>query len=307
MDRTDRATEVHPQAAFRIGRSKVEITPVPRGQLLLGWWDPKHRARSIGAPLFIRCIWIKDESGKSVVFFQFDLCYISENLNRALVEKILSDESLVRDGITADVLHFSAIHTHAAPGGYCAEAVYQIGSLGMDSGWIEQLCDSALRALRAAAVGQTPARMKTSFARISASENYIYNRALAAQEKNPDVPHDSSWVDGTWREFPVWRFESVPSESSVTVRPLALISFLGLHGTCIHQDQHLIHPDHKGLSSLLTESRLGQEDRDFIALYLQGAGGDITPNFQVFDGLPLVEGRFSERSGECSVGGRAAE
>jgi neutral ceramidase len=276
------------EPCFRIARAKIDCTPNARGQILMGWGDPEHRALEVKEPLTIRCLWIKDPQGKSILLLQYDLCMISELLRKRFTDAILNLEIAGQLQLDETSFLFSATHSHAAPGGYCGEALYQLGSLGLDEEWIELLVQKTITVVTLASADFRPAKMKCGQASIPKDIPLLHNRALGPYSRNPDRSSPTSGQAlGTLPDFPVWRFESMEGKG------LAVVSFLGLHGTCIHQDQQCIHPDHKGLSSKFTEERFSREDSEFLALYLQGAAGDITPNFKQHSAGDVQRGVFA--------------
>lgn len=253
---------------YRIGRSKIEMTPEPKNQVLMGWGDPNHRARSVAAPLHVRAIRVQDDRENVLFFVQLDLCMVSEYLHTKILSRVRESKIPELASLQESELILAATHTHAAPGGYCREIVYQVGSLGMDEEWVDRIAERTRVALEQSCLESVPASLVRLNGTIPASSRIQHNRSLDAYLRNPDRPDDI----GVDPNFPILHFVGDAQES------LAVISFLGLHGTCIHQDQNVIHPDHKGLASQSLESTaIG--DR-FVALFLQGAAGDQTSNFQ---------------------------
>jgi len=253
---------------YRIGRSKIEMTPEAKNQVLMGWGDPHHRARRVAAPLHVRALRVQDDRDNIVFFVQLDLCMVSEYLHSRIFSCVRESKIPELASLQDSELVLAANHTHAAPGGYCREIVYQVGSLGMDEEWVQRIAERTRAALEQACEESVPASLVRLTGIIPESSRIQHNRSLEAYLRNPDRPNDR----GVDPEFPILHFVGDAQES------LAVMSFLGLHGTCIHQDQNVIHPDHKGLASQAMEAT-ALSDR-FVALFLQGAAGDQTSNFQ---------------------------
>ncbi len=253
---------------YRIGRSKIEMTPEAKNQVLMGWGDPLHRARRVAAPLHVRAIRVQDDRENVIFFVQLDLCMVSEYLHSKILSYVRESKIPELASLQDSELVLAANHTHAAPGGYCREIVYQVGSLGMDEEWVQRIAERTRTALEQSCEESVPANLVRLTGTIPENSRIQHNRSLEAYLHNPDRPDDR----GVDPEFPILHFVGDSQES------LAVMSFLGLHGTCIHQDQNVIHPDHKGLASQSMEAT-ALSDR-FVALFLQGAAGDQTSNFQ---------------------------
>jgi neutral ceramidase len=63
--------------------------------------------------------------------------------------------------------------------------------------------------------------------------------------------------------------------------PIAAFCVFASHGTCVHADNFLVHPDHKGIAAARLEEEWRQKQApEFVALFAQGSAGDVTPNFR---------------------------
>lgn len=274
---------------FQISRGQINITPPLKNQVLMGWGDVKNTAQTIKENLNVRMVWVKDSNQHSILFFQYDLCMISQLLRDRLLEKILNHPELKKHAFVKESFLFSASHTHSAPGGYCGEALYQLGSLGLDEDFIVLITSQTLQLILNAQNHFKSSRLICGKGEILEQSQIFHNRSLDAFLRNKEI------IEKTEKEytslpktFSLWRFEDAAQ------KPMAVISFIGLHGTCIHQDQKCIHPDHKGLSSKMTEEKYHKEDPEFIALYLQGAAGDITPNFKLHQKGDMKRGVYQD-------------
>jgi neutral ceramidase len=108
---------------------------------------------------------------------------------------------------------------------------------------------------------------------VPTSEPIAFNRTVDAYNANPDA--ESVTWDG--RRSAVDRTSIVLRIDAEDGSSIGVINWFPLHGTSVHSDNTLIHPDNKGIAALRTEAALGG---DAVAAYAQSAAGDVSPNFR---------------------------
>jgi neutral ceramidase len=74
------------------------------------------------------------------------------------------------------------------------------------------------------------------------------------------------------------------------------LSFFGVHGTSVHRDNQLLHPDNKGCAAAAMERRMATAHGapDFVAGFAQAPAGDVTPNFRRDRARGLVIGELDD-------------
>jgi neutral ceramidase len=108
-------------------------------------------------------------------------------------------------------------------------------------------------------------------------EPVAFNRSVAAYNANHDVepvPAEAS-ERATHRESVILRIDRPNGEA------LGAVNWFGVHGSNIHADNRLIHSDNKGLAARRFEEALADEQGgDPVALFVQEAAGDVSPNYR---------------------------
>ncbi len=260
---------------LRAGLAKAEITAWEPGLLLLGWGQYDNVAEGVAEPLFARALVLEDAArNERVAYVCVDLCFVTQSVRDAVLAALTREDAAL--GLTARSVMLTATHTHSGPSGYAHEVYYTL----MTGGFVPRV-HAAIVAGIVRAIREAAARMETARLRVAAGAMpgpaIAFNRALGPYLRNRGarhVPRDrpALGVDPT---HTVLRIEDAAG------RPLGALSTFPLHGTCVHADHRVIHPDHKGLAAerldAIARARLGAGP-DFVAIFAQGAAGDVTPN-----------------------------
>jgi neutral ceramidase len=283
---------------MRAGFGRSFITAWEPGRRMLGWADRENVAMTLREPLPVRALALRDEAGSTAVLISAELCFISDALHRAIVERL--NTAL---GLPPAAVMVTATHNHSGPGGFSDAFWFDIASGGPSRRTFDGIAQCIVEAAEQAVAALEPAEL--SFIRGPTGLNrYATNRAWRAYNRNRDVAPVSAQeaqlaVDD---EMQLLRIDSAASR-----RPLGLVSWLGLHGTCMHGDSAAIQMDHKGRAAELFER---QQEPGFTAMFLQGPCGDITPNltFDARRGRSIGRGKDDLESRErvASMQARAA-
>ena len=253
-------------------------TPDPRSEML-GWGVPEARCERVHTGLQVRALVLCETHGTApVVMVVHEHCMVSQAAREAVLARIQAARP--HAGFSEHTLLIGANHTHAAPGGYTHDLFYTLGNPGFDGVWFDALVDATVKAVLWAWDHRAPAELQLGTGRFSDGDPVARNRSPEAYSANrtrlPAVVLDTHLLsirhtDGT---------------------PLACVDWFGVHGTCVHADQRAVHPDNKGMAARIFEQHardvLGAPD--FVALFFQGAAGDISPNFQYDPDRKLVVG-----------------
>lgn len=260
---------------LKIGCARTDITVYEEGMGLLGWAYRHNVARGVAMPLSARAFVLEDPvDGGRVAIVIAELGFITQGLRQAVVDEIERHPAL---GLSDEWILLSATHTHSGPSGFSHQVFYSATTPGYSEKVSRGLARGIVAAIEQAVARLVPGLVRLQAGQIPASEPVAFNRAIRAYEANPDVTertgqaYSPTAID---REMTVLRLDDA------TGRPLGLISWFGVHGTCIHRENLRLHPDNKGMAAAGFErfaaERLGAPG--FVAAFAQSPCGDVTPN-----------------------------
>ncbi|MDP2316892.1 MAG: neutral/alkaline non-lysosomal ceramidase N-terminal domain-containing protein [Pseudomonadota bacterium] len=253
---------------WTIGLGKADITVYEPGMWMFGWGMPENLSLGVAMPLHARALVVEDGDGR-VATVVCDLGFISQSVRQAVVDRVGAL------GLDEHRLLLSATHTHSGPNGYSHYMFYAATAPGFSARVHDGIVDGIVAALRQAVARLAPGRARLAMAELPVSEGIATNRSLAAYNRNSDVtplPPERAG-EAVNRRMVVLRLEDAAG------RPRGLVSWFPLHGTCIHADNTLLHPDHKGVAAAWCEDAAARGGvDDFVALFAQEAAGDVTPN-----------------------------
>lgn len=256
---------------LEIGVGRADITCTVPGIGLMGWGLHEQKADGVAAPLFARAFVVRDPAtGGKIALVCCDLWGITQSIRQAVLDALAAEHA--QRGFGEANLMLVATHTHSAPGGYSHFVFYNASVPGFCAEVRDTIIAGVLKALIQADEGRVPGRVR--WARGTVDGPVAFNRSPSAYNRNPEV-EPVTWEDrgrATDRRMSLLRFEDA------TGRPLGLASFFAVHGTSVHSSWSLIHPDNKGCAATLVEAESG--DPDFVAIFAQGAAGDVSPNFR---------------------------
>lgn len=263
-----------------VGAGVHEVTGFVPGVGMMGWAHPGNVVEGIETPLLARAFVIEDgDAGRRLGVICAEACFVS-----ALVrEDVLA--RLAASGWDAADLMLCATHTHSGPGGYAGEFVYNVTVPGFVPEVYEALVEGMVAALLAAEAAKVPAACRFAAGSFPPEVPVAFNRALEAHNANRDLerpflPQEANLAID--REMRLLRFDALDG------RPIGLISWFAVHGTSVHRDNRLITPDNKGYAARECEAALAAATAGaFVAAFLQGAAGDVSPNFYHHPGRPF--------------------
>ncbi len=266
------------------GFGRASVTHFAEGLCLFGWGHRDNVARGIAAPLFARALVLEEAStGRRVAYVCCDLGMISESVRTTVVERAavfgLDDASVM----------LTATHTHSGPSGFSTYLFYANAGPGFSRSVHDGIVDGIVRAIADAVDALEPVRLYVGRDALPVSEPIAWNRSLDAYNRNRDVsplPADRS-DEAVDRTMTVLRVDAAGGTR------LGLVSFFGTHGTCIHRENTLLHPDHKGEAArYLEELESEAGNPGYVAIFAQTTPGDVTPNHRWDPRRGLVVGRY---------------
>ncbi len=271
--------------ALEVGFAREDITAHVPGIAMLGWGMLYNRVEGVAEPLHARAMVVRDPaSGGRVAYVCADLLLISQGVRTAVLDQLERDHAELDLGPASVML--TATHTHSAPAGYSHHFWVNLAGPGYSDPVFRTVVDGIVRAIAGAARTARPGALSFHQGEVPPSAGIAFNRSWFAYSRNEGVdPVDydgrSEAVDAT---ISMLRFD--PEDGSRA----GMVSWFPLHGTCVHSENRLIHPDHKGLAS---EGFSASADAPF-GIFAQEATGDVSPNHRYDKARGKVVGRFED-------------
>jgi len=283
---------------MKIGAGREEIRmDGATGVVMMGWGDPRHRVSGVKWPLQSRAVALVDDaSAKRLILVCLDACAITEALRREVARRLRE-----KHGIADDEFILSATHTHSAPGGYSTYVFYELTGDGFHPGILDAYATGVAASVDRAMAALRPGQARFASGRFPLDVPVAFNRSIRAYNRNPEVEKVARGerhraVD---REMTLLRFDGLDG------RPIAAWNWFPVHATSIHRDRREIHPDHKGLAAGFLEAELSKRGAsDFVAVFAQGAAGDVSPNFRYHPGLREKRGLHRDDEESCRANAR---
>lgn len=260
--------------ALLVGMGRAEIKGDFTGVGMYGYGKPKNRVEGWATPLFARAMVVEDTAA------QRHLAFVSCEV--AFVFQAVKDSSLARlrrrigPVYTEGNTMVTAIHTHAAPGGFAYDALFNLIGNGHHCGVFNALVDAMVEAMEAAHRSRAGATLHYGESTFGDEVEVAYNRSVSAYNANPEharpVPAPTNLaIDRTMRGLKVVR----ASDN----KAIGLVDWFGVHATCVDNRNTCVSHDNKGHASTVFE----REHPGVIALFAQEKAGDVSPNYHGTD------------------------
>lgn len=275
-------------SALLIGLGRADLTACVEGMSMWGWGSANNVPRGVAMPLQARAVALSQGGeARPMVLCTVELGMVSEALRHEALRKLRALGADVDDERFA----VCATHTHSGPGGFSTSMWYALTGPGFSARLLGRLSDGIVAAVRQALASLAPGNVRFADGDVPLSVPLVWNRALAAYNRNPDVqPLRADRADeAVSRRMTVLRFEGAQGE------PRGLLALFAVHGTSIHADQDLLHPDNMGVAAADVEARLEQRGhKGFVALFASGAAGDASPNYRPSASRGVWIGRYDD-------------
>jgi len=279
------------------GFGRAAITAYEPGTCTLGWGNIFREIRGTSRELYARAL-VVDEPGaaRRLAYVCCDLGMVSESVRAAVVARLATSDLGVRP---ADLM-ITATHTHSGPSAFSRYLLYASCAPGFSSRVHDTIVNGIVAALEQAARSLVPARLHVHASPFALAVPVAWNRSIEAYSQNRDVgplPADR-------RDEAVDRTMTVLRVDTLGGAPLGLVSWFGVHGTSMHAENQLLHGDNKGEASRCLEIRAAEGGNPrYVAIFAQGAAGDVSPNYR-FDRERGVEiGRYDDDGASATFSG----
>lgn len=256
---------------YQVGWDKQTIEITADHYAMHGYGNWRQRARGISSPLMARAIYVSAEGGR-ILYCCLDTGYVTYAMRSQLIGRL---NAYFADFDPATLV-LTCTHTHSGPGGCAHEALYNIVTPGFVSTHLEAIVSAAFKALVQAADKAVATSIELGRDSFDDDTKVAWNRSLAAYNLNPDVvkrrEHEAHLALD--RHMSVINFRREGKLHS-------LISFFGVHATCIGNKQRKYDADNKGYAAAYADKRLQMAGvEDAATIFAQGAAGDVSPHFQ---------------------------
>lgn len=267
---------------LQAGFGRASITVFDPRLSMWGWGEAQQVPLRVVRPLHARAL-VLQAGDRRIAYVCCELGFISESVRAHALDQ------LAADGLCDHDVMLTATHTHSGPSGFSTCLFYAMPGPGFSRPVHDAIVDGVVAAVRQALSRLGPARAWVAEGAIPTSEPIAFNRALDAHHQNRDVSPGQTSEEAVDRNMVVLRVDDDAG------RKLGLVSWFGLHGTCVHGDRHLLHPDHKGEASCcLEDEQAAVGNPDFVAIFAQAAAGDVTPNHRPDPRRKKHIGRFDD-------------
>lgn len=268
---------------YEVGFSTVDITLFEHDMAMLGWGNRRNRVHGVAAPLHARTMLIHDLStGRRAAYVSLELLLVTQALQLQVAD-VLAEEH-PEWGLDLHNVILTATHTHSGPSGFSHHFWINLGSPGFSPKVFEGLTQAVVDGIRKAHAALAPASLRLSRGDVALSEGVVFNRSTRSYNANSDVEP----VSFERRDEAVDSVMMVLRAEHPDGRLAGMLNWFPVHCTSVHSDNHLLHPDNKGLASVSFE----RDAKVPCAIFAQEAAGDITPNYRPAPARGLVIGKF---------------
>ncbi len=258
---------------LKTGWVRHEVKIQARGLAMHGYGQPNHTAMQQRTPLYARAFSWCDAEGRRLFFCCLDLGYITYAMRQGVVAHLQQEWG--SDWSESSLL-LSCTHTHSGPGGCAHEALYNLVTPGFVEAHVEAIVTAAVGALLQARAQEVDAEVTWVEAAFALTVPVAWNRSLHAWSQNPEsFPcTDKESERAIDRHMRLLTFSAKGQVG-------ALISFFGVHATCLGNTLHAYDADNKGYAATATEAALGTAAalNPPVAVFAQGTAGDVSPYY----------------------------
>jgi neutral ceramidase len=260
---------------FLIGAGIYDITGAAAEINMMGYAQPQQLDQGIHSRLWSRAFIIASpNSDKRIIFVSADMGMTFQSVKQGVIKELYARYG---DLYNDKNVMISATHTHAGPGGYAFETLYNFTARGFYKKNYRAIVDGIVQSIIRAHQNLEPG---TIFIEESELTNTSKNRSLSAYLKNP-VEERQHYEYDTDKSFTLIKLVNEKEE------PIGTINWHAVHSVSMSNTNVLISGDNKGYASYLFEKNRHSDylkDKTFVAAFAQANEGDISPN--VFETAP---------------------
>ncbi|MCO5230126.1 MAG: neutral/alkaline non-lysosomal ceramidase N-terminal domain-containing protein [Chitinophagales bacterium] len=257
---------------LEIGIGKGDITAFKRGVGMLGYGLATQVMLDIETPLHARAFAFYDPSTKKrVVFVNTELCMINPSLKDGVIR--LLKQNYPDWNYDYDNVLLTAQHTHTGPSGYSLHPLYSMGAPGFVREIYDKIVNGIYEAIVKAEINKAPGKIQVGTGDFDLETSISYNRSIAAYNLNPEVEHKISFAERHKAADKRMTLLQITDENG---RPRASVNWFAVHTTNLPNNWTKICSDNKGFAATELEESFGNENKNYVSAFAQGACGDVS-------------------------------
>jgi neutral ceramidase len=134
---------------LHVGMGRATMQVFADGVGMYGYGQVKNVVRSQATPLHARAMLVAlPDATDRVLFVSCELAFITQNVKDTVVHRL--QQRFPGDGFSDSNVMITATHTHAGPGGYAFDALYNITTGGFHCGVFQGIVDGIVEAVEQA-------------------------------------------------------------------------------------------------------------------------------------------------------------
>ncbi|CAK5272171.1 unnamed protein product [Mycena citricolor] len=232
-----------------------------------------------------------------VLLLNADIGMGDEGVRRELLVKLAKEFG--NGTYTGKNVALSGTHQHSGVGGYLENLLPQVTSLGLVPQTFEAIVTGCALAARRAHSSLASGTVSAGNGRVEGGSR---NRSPTAYLLNPEEERALYTENGGDNGDQEWNVDVLRfDDENQTADGRGFMSFFGVHGTSIYENNTLVSGDNKGMAAYLYESSVEPKampgNNTYVAGFVQSAVGDTSPNTlgafcespgKPYDGQPCV-------------------
>ena len=285
-------------ATLVAGMAKGDITPPP-GMPMAGYSTWANYSKGFRTRLYVRALYLKPQSGRSVAIVQGDFLTGSIMLNQKVAELIAKDTDVGLDGLL-----IAGTHTHSGAANFFENNFYNdhaSNAAGFDPDYFNYVSKQIANAIISAYKEKKPAKIATATTQISkmtrnrSIESYLANKNISSVTPPPDI------YKAINPNLYMIRVDVLDNDGQY--RPLGALSSFSIHATAVPPKNNLHNGDVFAYIEREVEYGIKNQYKtswEPIHAALNGAHGDCSPNYK-------KQGYIDARKVGTAVGQQAME
>lgn len=272
---------------YLVGFSKKDITAFLKGIGMMGWCKPGNVVEDVESNLFARVVVIEHDHQK-VAIVVTETATMTLAMRQMVLKKLKKSYSHL--GFDEKNVMLMATHTHSSPGGNSHYLLYNLTIPGYSKEVTETYVNGIIEGIIEADKNKEKAFIYYGKSEFEPHINVAFNRAIEAWNQNPE----NEKLDEQHRHLALDRNAYQLTFLNEQLIPMGILNFFAVHTTTVHSDKKTISSDNKGYAAHQLENLMRIQNPHFVAIFAQGAAGDVSPNFIIHKGEKEKRGETTD-------------